>query len=106
MYLVGLWDALISVGWIWDPLKLPYAGLNPEIRIGRHAIAIDERRCYFQNDLWGQEAHDDNEVSQDIKQVWFAGVHSDVGGSYREPDVGCLRSRWNGCSAKRRRTVC
>lgn len=77
LHFVGVWDTVSSVGWIWDPLKLPYTAQNPDMRNGRHAVSIDERRCYFRNNLWG-----DTLPGQDIKQVWFAGVHSDVGGSY------------------------
>lgn len=77
LHLVGVWDTVSSVGWIWDPLKLPYTAQNPDMLNGRHAVSIDERRCYFRNNLWGKEL-----PGQNIKQVWFAGVHSDVGGSY------------------------
>ena len=42
----------------------------------RHAIAIDERRAFFRQNLWG-----DADGGQDVKQVWFAGCHSDVGGA-------------------------
>jgi hypothetical protein len=31
-----------SVGWIENPLWLPYSADNGDIQIGRHAIAIDE----------------------------------------------------------------
>ena len=77
LHFVGVWDTVSSVGWIWDPLKLPYTAQNPAMVNGRHAVSIDERRCYFRNNLWGKEL-----PGQNIKQVWFAGVHSDVGGSY------------------------
>jgi uncharacterized protein (DUF2235 family) len=53
------------------------------MRNGRHAISIDERRCFFQKNVWG-----DPFVGQSIKQVWFAGVHSDIGGSYSESESG------------------
>jgi hypothetical protein len=33
--------------------------------------------------LWGPSLED-----QDIRQVWFSGVHSDVGGSYLEREAG------------------
>ena len=42
----------------------------------RHAVAIDEQREDFAPTLWNAVA------GVDLKQVWFAGVHSDVGGSY------------------------
>jgi hypothetical protein len=82
--------------WIWDPLKLPYTGQNPDIANGRHAVSIDERRCYFRNNLWGDQLPD-----QTIKQVWFAGVHSDVGGSYAESESGLskIALEWMLCEA-------
>ena len=82
-YFVGIWDTVSSVGWIYDPVKLPYTRSNPDIQVGRHAISIDERRCFFRQNLWGPP-----EAGQDLKQVWFAGVHSDVGGGYPEKESG------------------
>ena len=83
LQMVGVWDTVSSVGWIWDPVKLPYTAQNPDMRNGRHAVSIDERRCYFVNSLWGPAL-----PGQTVKQVWFAGVHSDVGGSYSEQESG------------------
>ena len=42
---VGVWDTVSSVGWKNNPLKLPFSADNPDINIGRHAIAIDEKAC-------------------------------------------------------------
>ncbi|WP_353070852.1 DUF2235 domain-containing protein [Tunturiibacter gelidoferens] len=96
LHLVGVWDTVSSVGWIWDPLKLPYTGRNPDMANGRHAISIDERRCYFRNNLWG-----DPFDGQSIKQVWFAGVHSDIGGSYPSAEAGLsqVTLQWMLCEA-------
>jgi len=63
---------------------------------GRHAVSIDERRCYFRNNLWEKER-----PGQNIKRVWFAGVHSAVGGSY-SPDRSGLSQialEWMLCEA-------
>jgi uncharacterized protein (DUF2235 family) len=46
-HFVGVWDTVSSVGWIENPVKLPFTSNNPDIAIGRHAIAIDERRAFF-----------------------------------------------------------
>jgi uncharacterized protein (DUF2235 family) len=99
---VGLWDTVSAVGWFYQPMRLLYSAQNPIIQTGRHAVSIDERRCYYQDNLWGDAlpmeetptlvekvTHADGSVTttpiqQDILQVWFAGVHSDVGGSYRQ----------------------
>jgi uncharacterized protein (DUF2235 family) len=83
LHFVGVWDTVSSVGWIYDPIKLPFAGQNPIIAIGRQALSIHERRCFFQPMLWTEPERD-----QSMKQVWFAGVHSDVGGSYPEKQSG------------------
>jgi len=83
LHFVGVWDTVSSYGWIYNPVRLPYTGRNPDMKNGRHAISIDERRCFFQKNVWGQPFE-----NQSIKQVWFAGVHSDVGGSYSETESG------------------
>jgi uncharacterized protein (DUF2235 family) len=41
-WFVGVWDTVSSVGWIDNPLKLPYVTNNPDIETGRHAVSIDE----------------------------------------------------------------
>src|ERR1700730_5175806 len=51
-YFVGVWDTVSSVGWIENPLRLPYTANNPDIQIGRHAIAIDQRGAFFRPNLW------------------------------------------------------
>jgi uncharacterized protein (DUF2235 family) len=96
LHLVGVWDTVSSVGWVWDPLKLPYTGQNPDMANGRHAVSIDERRCYFRNNLWGNQL-----PGQNLKQVWFAGVHSDVGGSYAAAESGLsqIALEWMLCEA-------
>ncbi len=48
------------------------------IKTARHALSIDELRKDFKPTIWEQ----DEENKVDLKQVWFSGVHSDVGGSY------------------------
>ena len=48
---VGIWDTVSSVGWINTPLRLFSLAQNPTVRIGRHAISIDERRCFYRDNL-------------------------------------------------------
>ncbi|ADW68375.1 T6SS phospholipase effector Tle1-like catalytic domain-containing protein [Granulicella tundricola] len=98
IHFVGVWDTVSSVGWIYDPVKLLFDGQNPVMRKGRHAVSVDERRCFFQDNLWGQPLTpaetpvlaqcyaDAADRQQDIVQAWFAGVHSDVGGSYSQSE--------------------
>jgi uncharacterized protein (DUF2235 family) len=78
----GMWDTVSSVGWIYDPIRLPFTGRNPIIRTGRQAVSIHERRCFYRQILWGPPLS----AEQDLRQVWFSGVHSDIGGSYPEAE--------------------
>jgi uncharacterized protein (DUF2235 family) len=77
IHFVGLWDTVSSIGWVYSPLRLLYTAQNRTIVTARHCVSIDERRCFFRQNLYGKPL-----PGQDIVQVWFPGVHSDVGGSY------------------------
>ena len=88
-HFVGVWDTVSSVGWIGNPLKIPYSTNNPDIEIGRHAISIDEHRGFFRQNLWRPNPDPDKPSGpKNIKQVWFAGVHCDVGGGYASEESG------------------
>jgi Uncharacterized alpha/beta hydrolase domain (DUF2235) len=45
-------------------------------------MSIDERRSFYRNHPFGAARSE----GQDVKEVWFAGVHSDIGGSYPESE--------------------
>jgi hypothetical protein len=81
--LLGLWDTVSSFGWFWSFHSLPYTANNPSVDQVRHAVAIDEHRAAFASNLFYE--NDQPAASARIKQVWFPGVHSDVGGGY--PDA-------------------
>jgi uncharacterized protein (DUF2235 family) len=89
VYFCGLWDTVSSYGWINSPIELPFNGQNPILRTGRHAVSIHEHRCCYQDNLWGPPLQaSPGQPAQDLRQVWFTGVHSDIGGSYSENDAG------------------
>lgn len=78
VHFLGVWDTVSSVGWLWEPVSFPFTTTNPSLQIARHAISIDERRSFFrQNRLVPPK-----NGKQDLKQHWFPGVHTDVGGGY------------------------
>ena len=81
---VGVWDTVSSIGWIYEPLRLLSLAQNPIIDVARHAVSIDEKRAFFRDNLYGPPLSD----KQDIIQLWFPGVHSDVGGSYPLKESG------------------
>jgi hypothetical protein len=61
--------------------------LNPHVGYARHALSIDEARADFDRVPWEfdgdvrQRTDDEPEL---LRQVWFSGDHSDIGGSYIE----------------------
>jgi uncharacterized protein (DUF2235 family) len=103
IHFIGVWDTVSSVivprpdrFYVPSLQTLPYTARNPLVRAFRHAIAIDERRQMFDVNRWteGQVFQPNpfgSELSQDIKQVWFAGNHSDVGGGYPEAESGLAK---------------
>jgi uncharacterized protein (DUF2235 family) len=106
-HFLGLWDTVTSVGWILDPVHvrgghLPYTVALPDVAVVRHAVSIDERRAFFRQNLFKTPAPGAAPANQDLKEVWFAGVHSDVGGSYGDAESGLskIALRWMLCEAQ------
>jgi uncharacterized protein (DUF2235 family) len=99
-YFLGVWDTVSSVGWVYNAVTFPFtnATRNPDLNIVRHAVSIDERRAFFRQHLFGLV----NRPQQDDKEVWFAGVHSDVGGGYAESEsqLSQIALRWMICEAE------
>ncbi len=97
IHFVGVWDTVSSLGWIWDFRSVPYTSNNPSVRRVRHAVSIDERRAFFRSNLYCYSGKQDASgkrtltvpvPGQDLKEVWFPGVHSDVGGGYPDDEGG------------------
>lgn len=86
VHFVGVWDTVSSYGWFWNPTSFPYTAENPSVAIVRHAVSIDERRAFFRQNLFKKSD------GQDLKEHWFPGVHSDVGGGYPIKDGGLWRA--------------
>src|SRR5205814_5459951 len=82
---IGVWDtvgALGAPGFLGQFLnknKYQYhdVGLNQHIQNAYHALAIDERRKPFAPSIWERTQG----FAGLLEQAWFAGVHSNVGGS-------------------------
>jgi hypothetical protein len=78
-----------------DLQTLVYTRTNPSVKKFRQAISIDERRRMFRLNRWIEPQKyrpnifdPSSAIDQDIRQVWFAGVHGDVGGGYPEKESG------------------
>lgn len=65
--------------------------LNENVGFARHAIAIDEHRGAFDRVTWGNKGDKWRETLPGeppwLRQYWFAGNHSDIGGSYPENEA-------------------
>ena len=86
VHFLGAWDTVSSVGWVWDPKRYPFTARNPGIDVIRHAVSLDERRAFFRQNLVSKES-----PKQDLVEIWFPGVHSDVGGGYPETESALWR---------------
>jgi uncharacterized protein (DUF2235 family) len=100
---VGVWDTVASVivprpdRFYWPSMEeLAFTQANQSVKAFRQAISIDERRRMFRLKPWdeGQTfmknrfSQTNNAEPQDCLQVWFAGVHNDIGGGYPEKESG------------------
>jgi uncharacterized protein (DUF2235 family) len=102
---VGVWDTVASVivprpdrFYLPSLQTLLHTQTNPSVRVFRQAIALDERRRMFRLHSWddpqpfrSNRFRTDGEETQDCRQVWFAGVHADVGGGYPEAESGIAK---------------
>lgn len=83
-----------------------HTSTNPSVQSVRHAVGIDDRRCMFRPTLWptggeywGGPFRPRGEKAiqvQDVDEVWFSGVHGDIGGGYPEDKshLAKLPLRW------------
>jgi uncharacterized protein (DUF2235 family) len=86
-YFIGVWDTVAAIGWT-HLLKIKYDLHYPkDVRFARHAMAIDEYRKDFVRVQWGGSGTIPDPRPGEpfpFEQVWFAGNHADIGGSYPE----------------------
>jgi uncharacterized protein (DUF2235 family) len=116
---LGLWDTVDAYGLPVDeltraidsafwPLTMRDLNLNQRVNWARHALALDDERNTFHPRPWNEEPQDgDPEVgvpggnkntkhidNERISQVWFAGVHSNVGGGYPDDSLSHVPLEW------------
>jgi len=84
---VGVWDTVGSLGipaYVggsrYDLFRFTDTALSPRVHNGFHAMAVDELRVDFPVTRW--------DAREGVRQVWFAGAHSDVGGGYVPGESG------------------
>ncbi|MDB5986898.1 MAG: Peptidoglycan-binding protein [Nevskia sp.] len=99
---LGCWDTVSALGVPDHKLdalidKIPQfrhrfhdLKLSPTVVHARHALALDDQRKEFHPVLWDA----DIEPGQSLKQVWFCGMHADVGGGYPEQALSDIALGW------------
>ena len=97
---IGVWDTVDAVG-LPDDLAAPINALvyrfqfpdlklSPLVERACQALSIDDERRTFQPVMWDEEG----EKSGRIEQVWFAGVHANVGGGYPKQGMSLVALDW------------
>jgi uncharacterized protein (DUF2235 family) len=109
---LGVWDTVAAYGlpvdemtrgvdrWIW-PLELPNTQFNRDILRARHALAIDDERATFHPVLWDEDASNTQPAGpqrstsgEQLLQVWFTGMHANVGGGYPDDSLANVSLSW------------
>jgi uncharacterized protein (DUF2235 family) len=102
IHFIGVWDTVGALGIPLDGGRLVNflnrrwqfhdTNLSSIVDAAYQALAIDERRGPFRPTLWTPQP--DAPEEQTIEQVWFTGVHCDVGGGYLEHDLSDVALLW------------
>ena len=97
---LGVWDTVGSLGVPMDGLRALTArgerfhdvSLGRHIEVACHLVAIDERRRPFKPALWDSQCS-----GTKVEQLWFPGVHTDVGGGGKDCGLSdyALLSMWH-----------
>jgi len=96
---IGVWDTVGALGIPIERLKwinrkryqFHDTTLGQNVACAFHAISIDEKRGPFAPTLWQSTEPNEGQV---VEQVWFPGVHSNVGGGYPDTGLSDLALDW------------
>ncbi|MGH9834307.1 MAG: phospholipase effector Tle1 domain-containing protein, partial [Blastocatellia bacterium] len=103
---LGLWDTVAAYGLPFDeltrawnflfPLSFPNRDLSDKVKRACHALALDDERQSFHPLLWNERDEPQKEHIREerLTQVWFAGMHSNVGGSYPDDAMSHVPLDW------------
>ncbi|PUU77088.1 hypothetical protein B9Z19DRAFT_988179 [Tuber borchii] len=99
---ISCWDTVGSLG--IPTLHLPRVkdhnhkrydfhdtGLSPQVENAFHALALDEERIFFEPTLWKKT---EESKGANLKQCWFPGVHSDIGGGWADKEISDMTLAW------------
>ena len=98
---VGVWDTVDAVGLpiagaaqvvntLFYRFKFSDTKLSPNVRTARQSLSIDDERATFHPLIWNESEEADGR----IRQVWFSGVHANVGGGYPKHGMSLVALDW------------
>lgn len=104
---IAVWDTVefhqtwISTTWMAkmlgiqrETIEFHDKELSPKVKYGFHALALDETRNPFKPTLWQMPKAPNGARFKELKQVWFSGKHSDVGGGYSQRWLSDITLAW------------
>jgi hypothetical protein len=96
---LGVWDTVGALGvpgqtlqWANRRHRFHDAELSDVVECAFHALAIDEKRGPFGPVLWQKRC--DQDLPKVVEQVWFPGVHSSIGGGWKDSSLSDLALTW------------
>ncbi len=91
---LGVWDTVLALGGRIISMKSRRFYLHDRpadcVDHARQALAIDEKRYDFLPEIWQAPSFS----GQSLKQCWFAGVHSNIGGGYINDGLANIALHW------------
>ncbi len=85
---LGVWETVNATGSLRRRVVLPYTARLTVVGRARHAVAIDEKRKPFRPSLFKFDTEKfHRRATGELREVWFAGVHSYVGGDHELSDI-------------------
>jgi hypothetical protein len=97
--LLGVFDTVGALGvpvelfanWNRKRFAFHDVTLGSNVDYALHAVAIDEKRGPFGASLWQYPNH---RSFESVEQVWFPGVHSNIGGGYANSNLSSVTLDW------------
>ena len=90
VHFVGVWDTVASVGLPPFSLQISSSATikGKCFRHVRQALSLDEHRWPFLPRVFSEDNFGSADAPQSLTQLWFRGVHCDVGGGYPLAETG------------------
>ena len=117
VHFIGVWDTVSAYGLPFDLLTavlsrsmrflipIPFFGrftmtrfrnrvLHRRVHHARHALALDDERQTFHPLPWDARQREDASGDSSLEQIWFSGMHADVGGGYPRGSLSLVSLNW------------